>query len=119
LSEHPKIDAVMYPGLKSDPYHEVAKKLFLRNLYGGVTSFKLRGTLKDSSRFLKKLKIIRAAPSLGGAETMASIPVVSASKYIPPEERKKVGITESLVRLSVGLENVEDLIEDIDQALNH
>ncbi len=117
LNEHPRIEEVMYPGLSSSEYHDIAKKLFLRNLYGAVVSFKVKGDRDYIVRFMKKLKIIKPAPSLGGTESLISIASAAAAKYIPPEDRRKLGITDNLLRLSVGLEDVNDLIEDLSQAL--
>lgn len=118
LSEHSRIEEVSYPGLPSNPYHGIAKKLFERPLFGGVVGFKVRGTYEDTVNFVRRLKLIKRCPSLGGTESMIVIPAKAGSMYIEPELRKKLGITENLVRLAVGLENVEDLIEDISQALN-
>jgi cystathionine gamma-synthase len=119
LAEHPKIEDVMYPGLAKNQYHEIAKKLFEKPLFGGVLSFRIKGSYNDVINFMKRLKIVKRCPSLGGTETMAVIPVKAAAMFIDPEHRPKLGITENLVRLSIGLEDVNDLIEDISQALNN
>ncbi|MEM0027363.1 MAG: cystathionine gamma-synthase family protein [Ignisphaera sp.] len=118
LADHPRIEEVMYPGLKSSPYHEIAKRIFEKPLFGGVISFKIKGTYQDVIKFLKRLKVIKRCPSLGGTESMAVLPAKAGSMFIEPEDRVKLGITENLIRLSVGLEDVEDLKEDISQALN-
>lgn len=118
LADHPRIEEVMYPGLKSSPYHEIAKKIFEKPLFGGVMSFKIKGTYQDTIKFLKSLKVIKRCPSLGGTESMAVLPAKAGSMFIEPEDRVKLGITENLIRLSVGLEDVEDLKEDLSQALN-
>lgn len=117
LSEHPGVEEVYYPGLTSSPYHSVADKLFERKLYGGVVAFKVKGGYSKAVEFLKKLRVIKRAPSLGGTESLAVLPAKAGSMFIPEEARLKLGITENLVRLSVGLENPEDLKEDLDQAL--
>jgi cystathionine gamma-synthase len=117
LSEHPGVEEVYYPGLTSSPYHSVANKLFERKLYGGVVAFKVKGGYSKAVEFLKKLRVIKRAPSLGGTESLAVLPAKAGSMFIPEEARLKLGITENLVRLSVGLENPEDLKEDLDQAL--
>ncbi len=117
LSEHPRVEEVMYPGLTKNPYHSIARKLFEKQLYGGVVSFKIKGDYSDALNFVKKLMIIKRAPSLGGAESLIVLPVKAGSTFINPEDRQKLGITENLVRLSVGLEDPEDLIKDISQAL--
>ncbi|RLE69937.1 MAG: cystathionine gamma-synthase family protein [Thermoprotei archaeon] len=117
LADHPKVEEVRYPGLKSDESYRVASRLFENPLYGGVVTFKVRGGKEGALRVLKKVKLIKPSPSLGGAESLLTYPVISAAKQIPPEERKLLGITENTLRLSVGLEDVEDLKEDLDKAL--
>ena len=117
LAEHPRIEEVRYPGLSTDPYHDIARKLFEKPLFGAVVSFKIRGGLEDAKRFLRRLRIVAPAPSLGGTESLISIPAISAARWLSPEDRARLGISENLLRLSVGLEDVEDLIEDLDQAL--
>lgn len=118
LAENPKVEDVMYPGLSKDPYNPIAKKIFERPLFGGVISFRLRGSYESTLRFISRLQLIRRTPSLGGTESMVVIPTKSASQFIDPEHRALLGITDNLVRLSVGLEDVDDLIEDLSQALN-
>lgn len=118
LAEHSKIEEVMCPGISKSPYHDIAKRLFEKPLFGGVVSFKVKGGYEEALRFIKRLKIVKRCPSLGGVESMASLPAKSAAMFIEPEHRSRLGITDNLVRLSVGLEDVEDLIEDISQALS-
>jgi len=118
LEDHPRVEEVYYPGLKSSPYHELAKKMFNGSGFGGVLSFKLKtSSYQDVIAFLNKLKVIKKCPSLGATETMAVIPYKSVSAHIPPDIRGMLGITENLVRLSIGTEDVNDLIEDLSQAL--
>ncbi|RLE89009.1 MAG: cystathionine gamma-synthase family protein [Thermoprotei archaeon] len=116
LRDHPKVKEVYYPGLSDDRYHSIAKRVF-KNGYGGVVSFKVRGGKEEVLKILRELSIIKAAPSLGGPESLISYPIISAAKVIPDDIREKLGITEELLRLSVGLEDVDDLIEDLDNAL--
>ncbi|ASJ17193.1 cystathionine gamma-synthase [Thermococcus chitonophagus] len=116
LADHPKVKEVHYPGLKDDPYHEIARRLFKKGLYGGVVSFDL-GSEENALAFLRSLKKIFPSPSLGGVESIATYPVKSAVKNMEEEQRKVLGITEGLIRLSVGLEPLDDLIEDLDRAL--
>ncbi|MDV3103238.1 cystathionine gamma-synthase family protein [Thermococcus waiotapuensis] len=116
LSEHPKVRTVHYPGLKDNPHHETARRLFEKPLFGGVVSFDL-GSEREAERFLSSLRRIFPSPSLGGTESLATYPSKSAAKTMPRERREKLGITPGLIRLSVGLEPVEELIEDIDRAL--
>ncbi len=119
LHEHTKVKEVFYPGLPDSPYKSVADSLFSRRMYGGVVSFRLRGGKEAAHEMLRRVKVIKPSPSLGGTESLLTYPVVSASKTIPAEDRLKLGITEDLLRLSIGLEDVNDLIEDLDQALNY
>jgi len=118
LSEHPRVEEVLYPGLSSSPYKRVADRIFRKRLYGGVVSFKVKGGRSEAFKVLSKVRIVKAAPSLGGTESLLTYPVISAARMIPEEERLKLGITENLLRLSVGLEDPEDLKEDLDQALS-
>jgi len=119
LQEHPKVVKVYYPGLPDDPCHSVAKRLFKVRLYGGVVSFKIRGGRSEVFRFMRSLNIIKCSPSLGGTESLISYPVISAAKTMEPSLRRELGITDNLLRLSVGLEDVEDLIEDLGKALSN
>lgn len=115
LEGHSKVKKVHYPGLKSSPSHEIARELMTG--FGGVVSFELEGA-ESAYRFLGSLKLIRTAPSLGGTETLVTHPASSSHKNISPQERTELGITDGLVRLSVGLEDIEDLISDLDEALS-
>ncbi|MGC9112825.1 cystathionine gamma-synthase family protein [Acidilobus sp.] len=117
LHDCSKVATVYYPGLPDSPYHEVASRLFERPLYGGVLSFTLRGGPEAALRFVKALRVARVAPSLGGTETLVTLPAFTASSHISPEERRALGIEESLVRVSVGLEDEGDLVEDFGKAL--
>lgn len=116
LNNHPKIKTVYYPGLLSHPFHEIAKKQM--SGFGGMVSFAFKSGEKiDAIRFLENLKVFTLAESLGGVESLANHPALMTHASIPEEKRKKVGITDDLVRLSVGVEDIEDLIEDLKQAL--
>ena len=118
LLEHPRVSNVYYPGLPSHPSHHTASRLLAHGLYGGVVSFRIRGAGRgDVERFLSSLKLITPAPSLGGVESTITYPLASSHSTIGEEDRRRLGITPDLVRLSVGLEDVEDIIEDLDQAL--
>lgn len=118
LNEHSKITEVLYPGLPSNRYYNIARKLFRNKGFGGVVSFRIKGGEEQVVRLMKNLKIIKPAPSLGGAESILTYPIISAALTMPKDLRDKLGITEDLLRLSVGLEDVEDLIEDLDRALS-
>ena len=116
LAKHPKIKTVYYPGLPSHPFHEIAKKQM--KAFGGMVSFTFAsGKKEDSIAFLEKLKVFTLAESLGGVESLANHPALMTHASIPAEKRAEVGITDDLVRLSVGIEDAEDLIADIEQAL--
>ncbi|MDP8022986.1 MAG: cystathionine gamma-synthase family protein [Conexivisphaerales archaeon] len=116
LLNNPKIEEVMYPCLESDPYYNLAKKYF--NGCGGVISFKVKGGKEEAITVLKNLKLIIPSPSLGGTESIMTYPVLSASSSLNDDCKKKLGITENLLRLSVGLENPEDIISDLEEALS-
>ena len=116
LSNHPKIKTVYYPGLPNHPFHEIAKKQM--KAFGGMVSFDfVSGKKEDSIAFLEKLKVFTLAESLGGVESLANHPALMTHASIPADKRAEVGITDDLVRLSVGIEDAEDLIADLEQAL--
>lgn len=117
LSNHPKIKTVYYPGLASHPFHEIAKKQM--KAFGGMVSFDfVSGKKEDAIDFLEKLKVFTLAESLGGVESLANHPALMTHASIPADKRAEVGITNDLVRLSVGIEDAEDLIADLEQALS-
>ena len=115
LSTHPKVEKVFYPGLASHPQHALAKKQM--NGFGGMVTPILKGNLDDSRRFLERLEIFVCAESLGGVESLAEHPAIMTHASIPAHIRKTLGISDSLVRLSVGVEDLADLKADIEQAL--
>jgi cystathionine beta-lyase/cystathionine gamma-synthase len=114
LDAHPKVRKVFYPGLPSHPQHDIARRQ--QKGPGAMLSFEL-GTLEAARRFLNHVKLCSLAESLGGVETLISLPAVMTHASMPKEVQDRVGITEGLVRLSVGIEDVEDIIADLDQAL--
>ena len=116
LINNEKIENVIYPGLESHPQHQLAKKQM--NGFGGIISIELSGGLEASKTFLEKTKIFSLAESLGGVESLIEHPALMTHASLPAETRDKIGITDGLIRLSVGIESVEDLIDDIHQALN-
>ncbi len=118
LKDHPKVEKVYYPGLSDSPYKKTADKLFKKRLYGAVLSFKVRGGQKEALKVLRSVEIIKPTPSLGGVESLLAYPVWSAVKNMKPEQCRELEITDNLLRLAVGLEDVEDLKEDLDQALS-
>ncbi|MEE9400653.1 MAG: PLP-dependent aspartate aminotransferase family protein [Dehalococcoidia bacterium] len=115
LKEHPLVKRVFYPGLDSHPGYEIAKRQMKG--FGGVVSFEARGSIESVNTFLRRLKVFSLAESLGGVASLAEHPATMSHASMPKDYREKVGITAELVRLSVGLENVDDLIDDLRQAL--
>ena len=117
LKDHPRIDKVYWPGFPSHPNHEVASKQ-MRG-FGGMISFTLKGNrLEDALQIVKKVRIFSLAESLGGVESLIGHPATMTHASIPKEEREKSGVVDSLIRLSVGVEDVSDLIEDLRCALD-
>lgn len=115
LEDHPKVDRVYYPGLESHPQHSLARKL-LRD-FGGMVSFDVNGSRSDAEKVLRSFELFAMATSLGGVESLASMPLNSSHYALSPEERARMGIKDQLIRLSVGIEDIEDLKGDLDNAL--
>ena len=117
LAKHPKVDKVYWPGFETHPNHAIAKKQ-MRD-FGGMISFTLKGNnIEDARTLVKKVAIFALAESLGGVESLIGHPATMTHASIPKEAREKIGIVDSLIRLSVGVEDVEDLIADLEQALD-
>jgi len=116
LRQHRKVVRVHYPGLEESPYHEIARKV-LRG-YGGMVSFEVVGALNGARKFMASLKVPAVAASLGGVESLVTLPVETSHSSIPPHERKAMGIEDGLVRFSCGIEDSQDLIDDMDNALS-
>ena len=115
LEQHGKVRSVHYPFLKSHPQHAIAREQMSGG--GGVVSFEVEGTGEDARRASEAMRLFTLAPSLGGVESLVSLPVLSSHAMISPEQRQKMGVTEQLVRLSVGIESADDLIADLERAL--
>jgi cystathionine gamma-lyase len=115
LERHPKVRRVFYPGLASHPQHALARKQM--RAYGGMISAELEGTLDDARRFLERCQLFALAESLGGVESLIEHPAIMTHGSVPPEVRATLGISETLVRLSVGIEEPDDLIADLAAAL--
>ena len=115
LSRHPKVKRVFYPGLESHPHHELGKRLM--SGFGGMVSFEIEGGVDATNSFLRNIELFSLAESLGGVDSLAEHPATMSHASMPEDFRKKVGIADDLIRLSVGLENVDDLIQDLQQAL--
>jgi cystathionine gamma-lyase len=116
LEKHPKVARVLYPGLESHPQHALAKKQ-MRNGFSGIVTFFVKGGLNEARSFLERCRIFTIAESLGGVESLVDHPGLMTHASIPPEKRKELGIDDSLIRLSVGIEEAADLIADLEGAL--
>ena len=118
LQSHPKVDNVYYPGLKTHPNHKIAKRQMKD--FGGMVSFDIvGGNLKDANKVLKGTTLFSLAESLGGVESLIGHPASMTHASIPKKDRLKVGLTDSLIRLSVGVEDADDLIQDLEEALRN
>ncbi|RLN93894.1 hypothetical protein BBJ28_00014976 [Nothophytophthora sp. Chile5] len=115
LEAHPAVEKVYYPGLKSHPQHEIAKKQ--ASGFGGMVTFYVRGGLDKARAFLENLEIFTLAESLGAVESLAESPAIMTHASVPAEIRKEIGISDNLIRLSVGIEGLPDLIADLERAL--
>ena len=115
LESHPKVRKVIYPGLSSHPQHELAKRQMTG--FGGIVTFFIKGGLEAARRFLERVKVFSLAESLGGVESLIEHPAIMTHASLPKEIREKIGISDELIRVSVGIENVDDLIDDLKNAL--
>lgn len=115
LEAHPKIERVLYPGLPSHPQHELARRQMPR--FGGMITATIKGGLDDARRMLERCEIFALAESLGGVESLIEHPAIMTHASMPKAVREEIGITDGLIRLSVGIEDCEDLIADLEQAL--
>ena len=116
LKTHPKVDKIYWPGFNDHPYHDIAKKQMKD--FGGMISITLKGAdLKETFRIASSFKVFSLAESLGGVESLVNHPVTMTHASIPKEEREKAGVVDNLLRLSVGVEDIDDLIDDLKQAL--
>jgi len=115
LEVHDSVESVLYPGLESHPQHELAREQMPG--FGGIVTFFIKGGLEDARRFLERCRVFSLAESLGGVESLVDHPAIMTHASVPSLERAKLGISDTLIRLSVGIEDVEDLKADLDQAL--
>ena len=115
LQNHPKISQVRYPFLPSHPHYEIAKKQMLKG--GNIITIELKGGIISGQTFLNQIKMCSLSANLGDTRTIVTHPATSTHSKLSPEERALVSITDGLIRLSIGLENIEDIKQDIDQAL--
>ncbi len=117
LSKHPKVEKVIYPGLDSHPQKALAERQM--DGFGGMVSFDIGGDLDRARRFLENTRLFALAESLGGVESLVNHPAIMTHGSVPKDRREVLGITDTLIRLSVGIENIDDLIADLDSALAH
>lgn len=117
LEKHPKVEKVVYPGLKSHPQHDIALKNTKRG-HGGMITCYLKGGIEESRIFLEKLKLFACAESLGAVECLAEHPAIMTHASVPPEMRVKLGISDNMVRLSIGIEEIEDILADLNVGLD-
>ncbi|WP_375767004.1 cystathionine gamma-synthase [Archangium gephyra] len=115
LATHPKVAKVTYPGLESHPQHALARKQMKG--FGGMMTFDIKGGLEAARKFLKTVKIFACAESLGGVESLIEHPAIMTHASVPKETREQLGISDGLIRLSVGIEDAQDLVDDLKQAL--
>ncbi|MEO5971419.1 MAG: PLP-dependent transferase, partial [Bdellovibrionia bacterium] len=116
LEKHPNVEKVIYPGLESHPQHSLARQQM--SGFGGMITFMIRGGIEEAKSFLEKLQIFTLAESLGGVESLIEHPALMTHASIPVEARKKLGILDNLIRVSVGIEDLVDLKADLEQALS-
>ena len=115
LSKHPKVDRVLYPGLASHPQHALAKEQM--HGFGGMITIYLKGGIAESRKMLENVKVFSLAESLGGVESLINHPAIMTHASIPADKRKELGIDDAMIRLSVGIEDLDDIIRDLEQAL--
>ncbi len=115
LEKDSRVDSVLYPGLQSHPQHELAKNQM--SDFGGIVTFFIKGDLENARRFLERCRVFSLAESLGGVESLVDHPAIMTHASVPAENRAELGISDQLIRLSVGIEALDDLIADLDQAL--
>src|SRR6185369_1519758 len=116
LERHPKVEKVIYPGLASHPQHELAKRQM--RAFGGMISAVIEGGMDPARLFLERVHLFSLAETLGGVESLIEHPAIMTHASVPADARAKLGIVDGFVRLSVGIEDVEDLIADLDHALS-
>jgi cystathionine beta-lyase/cystathionine gamma-synthase len=116
LEQQQRVEKLFFPGLKNHPGHEIAKRQMTG--FGGIVSFRIKGGPKEVNNFMKKLKVFHLADSLGGVESLANYSALMTHASFPPELRQKIGVTDNLIRLSTGIEHIDDLLSDLKGALS-
>ncbi|MGZ7048316.1 MAG: PLP-dependent transferase, partial [Methanobacterium sp.] len=118
LKEHPAVNWVNYPGLEDDPSHKLASK-YLNGGYGALIGFGIKGGLEAGKQFIENVKLLSHLANIGDAKSLVIHPASTTHQQLTPEEQETTGVTQDFIRLSIGIENVEDIIADINQALNN
>jgi len=118
LKNHPKVSWVNYPGLPDNPYYNTAKKYFNRNLFGAMIGFGVKGGLEAGKKFVNNVKLLSHLANIGDAKSLVIHPASTTHAQLTPEEQLAAGVTPDFIRLSIGLEGIDDIIYDIDQALS-
>ncbi len=116
LEQHPQVNWVQYPGLAGSPGHELAQK-YLKNGYGGMIAFGIKGGLEAGRRFIEGLQLVSHLANVGDAKSLAIHPASTTHSQLSADQLKDGGISDSMIRLSIGIEHIDDIREDIDQAL--
>jgi O-acetylhomoserine (thiol)-lyase len=117
LERHPNVSWVSYPGLPSHPSHDLAKKYHHRGLYGAILGFGIKGGMEAGKKFIESLKLFSHLANIGDAKSLVIHPASTTHQQLTPEEQRATGVTDDFVRLSVGIENIDDITGDLDQAL--
>lgn len=115
LESHPQVEFVWYPGLKSSPYHDLAKK-YLTNGFGGVLQFGIKGGVENGRKFIDSLKLVSHLANVGDAKTLAIHPASTTHEQLSDKEREVAGVLPNLIRISAGIEHIDDLKGDFEQA---
>jgi O-acetylhomoserine (thiol)-lyase len=118
LKGHRRVDWVNYPGLEDHPSHKLAVK-YLKGNFGGLVGFGIKGGLEAGKRFIESVKLLSHLANIGDAKSLVIHPASTTHQQLTPEEQKETGVTADFIRLSIGLEDIEDIKEDIDQALKN
>ena len=117
LKSHPKVSWVNYPGLVDHPQHDIAAKYFRNGLYSGLVGFGIKGGLKAGKKFIESLELFSHLANIGDAKSLAIHPASTTHQQLTAEEQKAAGVTEDFIRLSIGIEDIEDIVADLEQAL--
>ena len=118
LNDHPKVSWVNYPGVKNSPHYDAANKYFEKDHYGALVGFGLKDGIEAGKSFIDNLKLFSHLANIGDAKSLAIHPATTTHQQLDEEQQKSTGVTADFVRLSVGIESIKDLLEDLDQALN-